>query len=138
LATSLPAAAACHALGGVSLGKQLLVLYGILIVVVAQYGTLALLVSSYANTADSAVRITYACVLAMSVGALGPHFFLQGDDSQTSLLASWLSCLSPVPVVLALLGHGDVGSVEPVVRATLMSRYLLLAGATTIGFAALA
>jgi len=32
LATTLPAAAACHALGGVSLGKQLLALYGVLLV----------------------------------------------------------------------------------------------------------
>lgn len=138
LATSLPAAAACHALGGVSLGKQLLTLYGVLLVVATQYAALALLVSAYANTADSAVRLTYAAVLAMSVGSLGPNMFLQGDQSALSQAASWLSSLSPLPVVLGILGHGDVGSVEPAYKATVQWRFLLLAAATSLAFMVIA
>jgi ABC-type transport system involved in multi-copper enzyme maturation permease subunit len=134
LATSLPAAAACHALGGVSLGKQLLTLYGVLLVTACQYAALALLVSTYANTADSAVRITYAAVMAMSVGAMGPHWFLQGNTDSLALAANWLYYLSPFPVVLGILGHGDVGSVDPLFKATVMSRFLILAAATTLGF----
>ena len=38
-----------------------------------------LMVSSYANSIDAALRITYAVVLLMAVGTLGPHFFLQGQ-----------------------------------------------------------
>jgi len=137
LATSLPAAAACHALGGVSLGKQLLTLYGVLLVVACQYTALALLVSAYANTADSAVRITYAGVMAMALGALGPHWFLQGNTDALAVAANWLYCLSPVPVILNILGHGDVGSIDPEFKATVMSRFLLLAAATTLGFLAI-
>jgi ABC-type transport system involved in multi-copper enzyme maturation permease subunit len=134
LATSLPAAAACHALGGVSLEKQLLGLYGVLIVVAMQYAALALLVSSYANTADSAVRITYAAVIAMAVGAIGPRWFLQGHEDSLALTANWLYCLSPLPVVLGLLGHGDIGSIDPHFKATVVPRFVLVAAATTLGF----
>jgi ABC-type transport system involved in multi-copper enzyme maturation permease subunit len=134
LATSLPAAGACHALGGVSFSKHLLALYGVLLVVATQYASLALLVSSFANTADSAVRMTYAAVLAISLGSLGPNFFLQGGEETSSLVAGWLACLSPVPVVLGILGHGDVGSVDPLLKENVLSRFLILAAATTLSF----
>lgn len=136
LVISLPAAAACHALGGVSLGKQLVTLYAILLVVAFQYAALALLVSSFANTADSAVRITYAAVMAMSVGVLGPRWFMQGQGDLPAQVADWLYCVSPFPAVLGILGHGDIGSVDTQFKSTVMSRFLLLAAATTIGFLA--
>jgi ABC-type transport system involved in multi-copper enzyme maturation permease subunit len=135
LTISLPAAAACHALGGVSLSKQLLALYAILLVVAIQYAALALLVSAYANSADSAVRITYAAVMAMSVGVLGPRWFMQGTADWPAQVADWLYCLSPFPAVLGVLGHGDVGSVDADFKSKVFSRFLLLAAATTVGFA---
>lgn len=135
LAISLPAAAACHALGGVSLGKQLVALYTVLLVVAVQYAALALLVSAYANTADSAVRVTYAAVMAMSVGVLGPRWFMQGSAGWPAQVADWLYCLSPFPAVLGILGHGDVGSVDADFKSNVLSRFLLLAAVTTVGFA---
>ena len=51
---SLPAAAACFAMGGVTLG-QVCWLYAVLGITAIQYATLALLVSSYAQTTDGAL-----------------------------------------------------------------------------------
>ena len=110
LAMSVPAAAACYAMGGVSLGGNLLALYAVLLLVTVQYAVLALLVSSYANSTDSALRITYGLVLLASVVTMGPHRFLQGKEGLYPLLASWLRCVSPLPAVMEILGHGDVGS----------------------------
>ena len=79
LAVSIPAAAAAYAMGGISWWRQVLPLYGILFLVLLQYTTLALLVSSFAHSVDAALRITYAVVLLLAIGSLGPHFFLQGQ-----------------------------------------------------------
>ena len=110
LAMSLPAAAATYAMGGVSWSSQVLPLYGILVLVLVQYTTLALLVSSYTSTTDSALRATYGIVLLMAVVSLGPHFFLQGQPGLLPQVADWLRCVSPLPVVMELAGHGDVGA----------------------------
>lgn len=110
LAMSLPAAAACYATGGVDLTGEVLLLYGILLLVTVQYAALGLLVSSYAGSTDSAQRLTYGLVLLFSVIVLGPHQFLQGQSGILADLASYLRDISPVPAVMELLGHGDVGS----------------------------
>ena len=67
LAVSMPAAAAAYAMGGISWWQQVLPLYGILFLVLLQYTTLALLVSSLALSMDAAMRITYAAVLLLAV-----------------------------------------------------------------------
>ncbi len=135
LATSLPAAAAAYAMGGVSLLNQILPLYGILLVVLLQYTTLALLISSYANSTDAAVRITYAAVLLMAVGTLGPHFFLQGQVGSYPTAAAILRCVSPIPALMELVGHGDFGSFGMGARAGTVTSFLLFALITTVIFA---
>jgi len=57
LLTSVPAAAACFAMGGISLGGELLPLYALLTLVAVQYTAWALLVSTYVNSNDAALRI---------------------------------------------------------------------------------
>src|SRR3990170_2599825 len=104
LVTSVPAAAACYAMGGVSLLGGLAGLYAILALAAVQYTTLGLLVSSYANSTDAALRITYGLVLLLAVVTMGPHLFLQGQSGLYPDLAEWLRCLSPVPAVMELLG----------------------------------
>lgn len=136
LALSLPAAAACYAMGGISLTKQLLVIYGLLLVVTVQYASLAMLVSSLTTSADSAVRVTYAAVLSISVISLAPHFFLQGGDGVLPLLAQWIRSLSPIPAVMEVVGHGDIGMIEAGLGSTVVAQFLLLAVATTVAFAA--
>ncbi|MBI1338511.1 MAG: ABC transporter permease subunit [Phycisphaera sp.] len=108
---SLPAAAACYAMGGVSLINGLGLLYLVLFVVALQYTALGLLISSFANTTDSALRITYGVVLLFAAVTMLPYQFVQGMDLGIfSTVALWLRCLSPLPAVMELLGHGGVGS----------------------------
>jgi ABC-type transport system involved in multi-copper enzyme maturation permease subunit len=135
LVISLPAAAACYAMGAISLSGDLLAVYAILALVAVQYTTLGLLVSSYANSADAALRITYGMALLLGVVTLGPHFFLQGNAGLYPELAEWLRCLSPVPAMMELLGHGDVGSQGLVSATGVPLRYALFAIVTTALFA---
>ncbi len=133
LAMSAPAAAACYAMGGISLTGQVLLLYLLLILVAVQYSALGLLVSSYANTTDSALRLTYGFVLLLAVVTIGPHLFLQGDSGLYAGLAASLRCVSPIPPIMEVLGHGDVGSqglsdTTGVVSSFVMSSLVITAG----------
>lgn len=109
IAISIPAAAACHAMGGISLTQQLLPLYALLTGLAIQLGAIGLWVSSRARSPDAALRLTYGCVLAVVVLSMLPHFFLQGGEGQFAEAAATLRYLSPIPAVMDLLGHGDVG-----------------------------
>lgn len=107
---STPAAAACIAMGGVN-PSQMLSLYGILLLLAFEYATLGLLVSSYAATPDSALRLTYGVVLFLVVITLGPYQFFQGTVGGIAMtLIIWIRSLSPLPAVMQLMGHGAVGS----------------------------
>ncbi|MFL5342781.1 MAG: ABC transporter permease subunit [Gemmataceae bacterium] len=134
LAMTTPAAAACHALGGTSLAREIAPLYLVLILAAVQMSALALLVSSFAGSIDSALRLTYGLVLLLAVGTLGPYAILQGREGTLAEAAAWLRCLSPVPAVMELLGHGDVGSQGLGVQFSAAGRYLILGGATSVIF----
>jgi ABC-type transport system involved in multi-copper enzyme maturation permease subunit len=135
LVLSLPAAAACYAMGGISLARDVGALYAVLALVAVQYTALGLLVSSYANSTDAALRITYGLVLLLSVVTLGPHLFLQGKQGTYPELAEWLRCFSPVPAVMELLGHGDLGSQGLISASGVPARYALVALCMTLLFA---
>jgi ABC-type transport system involved in multi-copper enzyme maturation permease subunit len=109
IALTAPGAAACHAMGGVSLFGEVLPLYGLLIVAAVQFGTLGLYVSSRARSADGALRVTYGLILLITVFVLLPHLFLQGSAGIAGQIAEALRWLSPIPAVMRLVGHGDVG-----------------------------
>src|SRR5690606_12026700 len=100
LTLSLPAAAACYAMGGINLVDQLLLLYVVLFCVALFYASIGLLVSSYARTTEGSLQSTYAVILVAAVVTLGPYAFLQGtlQDAMkgTFLLtaADWLRSLS--------------------------------------------
>ena len=134
---SVPAAAACYAMGGVSLIGELLLLYGILGLLVLQYTTLGLLVSTCANSTESALRITYGGMLLMSVISLGPHYFLQGTGGLKAAYADWCRCVSPIPAVMELLGHAGVGSQGIISSGDVVGPYAMLAGGSTAVFALL-
>lgn len=110
LLTSLPAAAACYAMGGISLDGELLPLYAVLLLVAIQYTSWALLVSAYAQSTDAALRYAYGGVLLMAVVSLGPHYFLQGTGGWKAPAAEHLRYLSPITAVMQLVGHSGVGS----------------------------
>ncbi|MEZ6059374.1 MAG: ABC transporter permease [Planctomycetaceae bacterium] len=110
MALSVPAAAACHAMGGVSLFSGLAMLYGVLTVVAIQYAAQGLFISSRARSTDAALRVTYFSVLLVCGGVLVPHQFLQGTESPLASIAAKLRFVSPLPAVMEVLGHADAGS----------------------------
>lgn len=135
LLMTAPAAAACYVLGGTSLSREIVPLYGVLFLAAVQMSSLALLVSSFVGSTDSALRMTYGLVLFVCVVALGPYAVLQGTESELTTIASWLRCLSPVPAVMEVLGQGDIGSQGLAAGAGSVSRYVLLSLLCTAGCA---
>ena len=133
LSMSVPAAAACFAMGGISLTHDLLALYGLLVLVVLQYCAIALLVSSYAGSTDSAVRITYGVILLMALITLVPYQCLQATGGTLVGAAGWLRCVSPLPAFLDLLGQRDVGSHGLSTAGGSIFRYIVLSIFSTAG-----
>lgn len=105
---SLPAAAACFAMGGISTG-QLAGTYALLAVTALVIVSLGLLVSTYSMSADSAIRWTYGCLLLWAVVLLVPHYFFAGSASAASGIGGWLYSASPVAAMMSLLDAGDIG-----------------------------
>lgn len=136
LVLTLPAAAAAYAMGGVSLTGQLLPLYTVLVLVAVQYAALGLLVSSLSNTADGAVRVTYGCVLMLAALTPAPYFFFGDHGGWIAPLVAWIRCLSPIPAVMEIVGHGDIGSTHGWTGAAALSRFLVLVPLSVVVFAA--
>ena len=127
LVMTMPAAAACYALGGTGSSGGILSLYAVLALTAVQLSTLGLLVSCYSRSTDGALRGTYALVLVICVLTLGPYELFRGQSGVEAQLTSWLRCLSPIPAVMEALGQGDVGSHGMVASSSAISRYALLA-----------
>ncbi len=132
--SSLPAAAACFAMGGISLENEVIPLYAVLMVATMLYATLGLLVSTYANSSDAALRITYGSVLLLSIVTLGPYQILRGSASMFGEAAAWLRCLSPIPAVMTILGQGDAGASGFTSSDDVVMRFLILGSALTVIF----
>jgi ABC-type transport system involved in multi-copper enzyme maturation permease subunit len=133
LVMTIPAAGACHALGGVSERGGVALLYAVLVMTAIQLATLGLLVSSRAQTLDGALRTTYALVLAIALLPLVPFWLMQG--SAGAEIADWVRCLSPIPAVMEVLGQSGIGSRGLGVNSAIL-RYLLLSGLVGLGCAA--
>lgn len=109
LVLSLPAAAACYAMGGIDL-PRLGMIYLVLFLLAVEYATLGLLVSSYARSTDSALRTTYGIILVLAVVLVGPYEFLADQawvPDTYKEVSNWLRSVSPIPAVMHALG--DVG-----------------------------
>ena len=128
LLATLPAAAACSALGGTSTRGGVGLLYLVLVAVTLQVATLGLLVSARSQSIDGALRTTYAVVLAVCAIPPIPYLLTQGDTGPLATLADWFRCLSPVPAVMEVLGHGGIGTHGIGTAGGAVARYLLLAG----------
>ncbi len=128
LVMTLPAAAACYALGGSASQGGIVTLYAVLAIAAVQMSTLALLVSSRASSSDGALRVSYALVLAVCVVVLLPHLLTRGSSGPVAELFSWLRCLSPIPPIMEALGQGDVGAQGMTETTSTPIRYAILAG----------
>jgi ABC-type transport system involved in multi-copper enzyme maturation permease subunit len=129
LAMSLPAAGACYSMGGLSLSNDIGKVYQLLFLAALQYTAIGLLVSSYAQSVDSAVRVTYGIVLGTSVLALGPHYFFQGTGGPLEQLGDVLRCMSPLA---CLPGADAVGNQGLMNSANLTDRYSVWALTCTV------
>jgi ABC-type transport system involved in multi-copper enzyme maturation permease subunit len=132
LLTGVPAAAACYAMGGIDLKNDLGLLYCVLLLLAVQYATLGLLVSCYAQSADAAVRITYAIVFAMSFLALGPHYFYQGQTGLIATSSAWLRNLSPLPLVMGIFGQTNLGSQGLMTARNGLTEFAVMSLATSV------
>lgn len=126
---TVPAAGACHALGGLSARGGVGLLYAVLAVAAVQVVTLGLLVSSRAQSIDGALRTTYGLVLAVALLPLAPYWLLQGTPLATP--ADWVRCLSPVPAVMQVLGQGDLGT-HGFGGSDTVGRYAVIAGVMSL------
>jgi ABC-type transport system involved in multi-copper enzyme maturation permease subunit len=134
---SLPAAAACLAMGGVDRG-QLAMLYLVLFMLALMYATLGLLISSYARSTDAALRLTYGSVLVLAIITLGPHAFLAEQiwvSPTLYLVVDWMRSLSPLPAVMQLLGDTGVGAGGQMEQANLGLRFVLVSAVFSAVFA---
>jgi ABC-type transport system involved in multi-copper enzyme maturation permease subunit len=132
LLMTLPAAAACYALGGSGVRGGISMLYALLGIAALQMSTLGLLVSSCANSTDGALRATYLLVLAVSALPLLPHWLLQGRSDIFAEAAAWFRCLSPIPAVMEVLGQGDVGSQGLASASGAITRYAIMATLSSV------
>lgn len=103
--TTLPAAAAVYAMGGVDPWRQIGTLYAVLAALAVLCTAIGLFVSVRANSADAAVRISYGAVFAAAFLSLAPHALTRGTAGTAATVAEWLRRLSPVPVVMHLVGQ---------------------------------
>ncbi len=129
LAMSLPAAAACYCMGGLSLYGDMLKVYQLLALVALQYAAIGLLVSSYAQSVDSAVRLTYGIVLSTSLLTLGPSYFFQGTGGTLATLGEALRAVSPLS---SLPGAGSMGGQGLVAKTDVQGRFLVWSLACTV------
>ena len=136
LATSIPATVACYGMGGISLMNDVIPLYLILMVVAIQMAALGLYISSCSSTVDAALRMSFGGVLALTILPVAPYLFVRGSAGTFAIWASRLRNLSPIPAVMQLVGHGDVGSRGTIDDTNLLPTYLCLAVITIFAFAA--
>ena len=132
LVVTAPAAAACHALGGLSAKGGVGRLYAVLAVAAVQLVTLGLFVSSRAQSIDSALRLTYASVFALAALPLAPAWLMQGGAGPLDDVVAWVRCLSPIPAVAEVLGHGGFGSRGMSTGGGAVTKYFILAALTSV------
>jgi ABC-type transport system involved in multi-copper enzyme maturation permease subunit len=136
LVMTFPAAAACFALGGAGVNNGITKLYLVFGIAAVQLATMGLLVSSWSQSTDGALRATYALVLVVCGAPLIPHLLLRGRGDAPAELASWFRCLSPIPAVMEVLGQSDAGSQGFSVDSGAVPRYALLAALASAACAA--
>ncbi len=139
LLCSLPASAACYAMGGIELWNDLGMLYLVLALLVIQYATLGMLISSYVQSSDAGVRITYATVLGLLFLTLVPALFFRatGDWGGTvTAVAAWIRSFSPLPAIMEIMGQSDVGAVG-LKQASSSGSFIVVAAISSAVFASI-
>ena len=110
LSLTFPALATCYSMGGVSMIQEILPLYAIVLITGMLLISLGLLVSTFSQSTDTALRVTYFAAFSISIATLLPWIFLQGKTSTIAQLANYLRYMSPITATTQLLGMSEIGS----------------------------
>jgi len=136
LAMSLPAAAACYAMGGID-PIDLLTLYFMLALTCLQMSSLALYISTHVGSSDTGLRAAFGGVLTISVLTLVPFHFFRSVAIEIEMIARWLRWLSPIPAMQELMGHLHIGMSAMEEEAGLLPKYLIAAVVSSLVFSVL-
>lgn len=104
VSASLPAIAACLAMGGISLTDHVLPLVVVLATMAVQYTAVGLWVSLRSSSSDASLRWTYAMVLALTVLSIGPLVLIGNLSGTMASSARWLTAISPVSALQQITG----------------------------------
>lgn len=135
LLSSLPGAAACYAMGGIDLKTGLGLFYLVLCLLAIQYVTLGMLISSYVQSADAGVRVTYSIIFSLLFLTLVPYAFFQGNTGVLGTIALWTRSISPIPVVTQVMGQGGIGS-RGLIQTAGNLQFIVITLASSLVFAA--
>lgn len=144
LAVTLPAFACCYAMGGISLFSDVGAVYVLILAVCLKLIVTGLLVGTYTNSPESALRWTYGVTFGLVFATLIPWQFLQGYEGtvdganapgrlsefgeslpQLAAAASLLRQLSPVPALMQIVGDRPLNSIGLAEPQNHLSSYLL-------------
>ena len=104
ISVSLPALAACFAMGGISIKDHLGPLALVLIVMAVQYSAVGLWISIRSSSSDASLRWTYATVLALTVLSVGPLVIIGNLSGVKATIARWLTAVSPMSALQQITG----------------------------------
>jgi ABC-type transport system involved in multi-copper enzyme maturation permease subunit len=135
LAVTLPAGAACYALGGSLIQGGVGLLYLVLVMTTLLATTLGLFISSRATSLDSALRTTYGAMLAVCLVPLAFHWLIPPDSALLKALSNWVGCLSPIPAMMEAVGQGGAGIAGVDYAPGAVFRFPLVAGLMSFGLA---
>jgi ABC-type transport system involved in multi-copper enzyme maturation permease subunit len=96
ISVSLPALAACFAMGGISWVDHIGPLILVLIAMATQYAALGLWISIRSTSTDGALRWTYASILALAVFSIAPLVMTGNISGWKAYLAQMSTAVSPV------------------------------------------
>jgi ABC-type transport system involved in multi-copper enzyme maturation permease subunit len=135
LIMGLPAVAACYAMGGIDLVRDVLPLYVLFALVSSQLVAMALWVSCFASSPLAAIRSAYAMMTALAILTLAPAMFVPpGASSLIADAARGMRLLSPIPPAMAIVGRNPLGMTADVDSEATLGTYASLSVVLTALF----
>jgi ABC-type transport system involved in multi-copper enzyme maturation permease subunit len=108
LATTLPAMACAYLMGGLSLGGDVLRMYGFLLLVSTQLIIIGLLVGTWCRNTESALRWSYGVTFGLMIVPWFPDALFPGGTSPIAKLMQLIKLISPIPGILQILNQSSL------------------------------
>jgi ABC-type transport system involved in multi-copper enzyme maturation permease subunit len=132
ISASLPAMAACLAMGGLSFRNHIAPLIIVLVTMAVQYSAVGLWVSLRSASSDASLRWTYATVLALTVFSIVPLLIIGNLSGLPAEAARWLTAISPVSALQQISGSQaavatlgiHTGTLEFVIASCVLTAWL--------------